>query len=113
LLRVLTPGSGEIALLDVKIAQERRARDRAQELSLSPGEPEIWFGRAATPMAIGAAAAALCGLWWFLLGQLAWWKPGFVRGVFRPFADHYRGWSGLALSLAGIVLLCGGLLFLV
>jgi hypothetical protein len=111
-------GNGESGRLDreqnereIPWAQEAAAE--ARKRAEVAGEPETWMGRPLTPTFFAVAAVGFTGLWWLLLGQLAWWKPGFVRRVFRPFADHYRGWSGLALSLAGVVLLCGGLLFLV
>ena len=52
------------------------------------------------------------GAWWSVLGGVAAVRPGWVRSVFRPFADRFRralAWgpvvAGVVVALAGIVVL--------
>jgi hypothetical protein len=60
---------------------------------------------------MGVAAIAftsttlVTSLWWVMLGLLACKWPGFVRHLFRPFADGFsRRWA-LALAGAGLLVL--------
>jgi len=55
------------------------------------------------------AAAAATGLWWLILGLVAWRRPCWFRAVFRPFADGFQGRGGLLLCGVGFVLLAAGL----
>jgi len=92
---------------------EARLRDEQEALALRSSrvvhEPRGWEP---TTVDIAAAIGAGSGFWWLILGQFAWWRPGWVRGLFRPFADRYRGRTGLFLSLGGILVLGVSLLLL-
>lgn len=93
---------------------EARLRDEQEALALRSNravdEPCVWEP---TTVGIAAATGAGSGLWWLILGQFAWWRPGWVRALFRPFADRYRGRSGLLLSLGGILVLGTALLLFI
>jgi hypothetical protein len=89
----------------LKSANEVLAATRSQAyLARRPGGWGPGTDRFAAATGIGT------GVWWLILGQSVWWRPAWVRHVFRPFADRYRGRSGLFLSLIGLVVLAAGAL---
>ncbi len=97
--------NGTDAANDVQRAEARLKKEleaSAMESSRVVREPRRW--EPTTPN-IAAATGAGSGLWWLILGQFAWWRPGRVRALLRPFADRYRGRAGLFLSLVGILVL--------
>ncbi len=88
---------------NLKEAQEALAQRGVQQVH----QPWGWEP---TTARIAAATGAGGGLWWLILGQAAWWRPGWIRGLFRPFADRYSGRSGLYVSLLGTLALGASLL---
>ena len=70
---------------------------------------EIDWVRRDSHMGVAAFAftstTLVTSLWWVMLGLLACKWPGFVRHLFRPFADGFsRRWA-LALAGAGLLVL--------
>ena len=52
-----------------------------------------------------SAVALTTALWWMLLGLILCKWPGFVRHLFRPFADGFNRRWALALAGAGLLVL--------
>lgn len=70
-----------------------------------PGTSEHWLTSAAW-------VVTALGAWWSALGGIAATRPGWVRSLFRPFADRFRrgrAWIavliGILVALVGVVTL--------
>lgn len=69
---------------------------------------KLWPISNRIPSVIGLIATAWGG-WWFLVGLVSSLKPSWVRGIFRPYAEWFRGGWALAMCVTGLVLLSLGL----